>query len=575
MKIYCVILLKKFCEVKAMDFFRSTMMVIMSFVMIASNAITAFFPGIVPKPKSEAELSSVADIFQDIPLAEEVIVVRAYRLSQDERISVHSLQGLSGRDEAKIFIDYGGTSRTELAEMEKAGHTLVYTDETGAEWNFKSLVTHFSSYITDNSYVLFTDITTTEQINMAFNHSTVFGYLAVPESVEAAAKEASLRKAEDLTTDTITIFDQYDFYKKHKKEFRKDSLVHQTGTAHGLRDFAVQQKIFITFTKDDNDTESAFRDILLSDLEPASAILGWCQHEVNFTESLSRFGHFVIPSDHSMNVSILNCLDLGEIKLGKETEKTELDPDKHYVAIVVSDGDNAQWISNGFGHFYTWQSYDIDTPITWTFAPSMDEFSPVAIKRAKENVGDDSFITGPSGAGYARIAQMSPSELASYSDLTAATMKKSGLTTVTLLDKSLEIPEYLFVNKLSYFARYDNIRGGILQIDPTRYEGGKGKVFFVNDKPFVSVRQSLWYPSGNDWEVTEEWLKEQADIVNSYPADINSISGYSIINVHPWTIGADDLAYFVSQLDDGVEVISADELISAISENVPHETATP
>lgn len=558
-----------------MEFFRSALLVIMSFFMLVSNALTAFVPGIVPEPKSEAELSCLADVFEDIPLAEDVVVVKAYRLSEAERVAVQSLQGLTGRDEGKIFVDYGGETKTELAEIEKAGHNLVYADETGADWNFKSLILHFSSYITDNSYVLFTDKETTEQINMAFNYATVYGYLAVPQTAENAVKELGMKKAADLTGYTITILDQYDFYKKHKDEFRKDSLLHQASSANGLRDFAVQQKIFITFTKDDNETECAFRDVLLRDLEPASVILGWCQFEVAFTESVSEFGHFVVPSDHSMNVSLLNCLDLGEISLKTETEKTELNPEKHYVAIVYSDGDNAQWISNGFGHFYEWQRFDIDTPVTWTFAPLMNEFSPVAVKKAKANAGEDSFVTGPSGAGYGRVSKMSPSELASYSELTAATMLKAGLTTLTLLDKPLDLPEYLFVNKLSYFARYDNIRGGILQIDPSRYEGGKGKVFFAVDKPFVSVKLSLWYPSNNESDVTEDWLKEQAEIVNSYPADINSISGYSVINVHPWTIGADDLAYFVSQLDDGVEVVSADELISLVAENVPHKTASP
>ena len=89
------------------------------------------------------------------------------------------------------------------------------------------------------------------------------------------------------------------------------------------------------------------------------------------------------------------------------------------------------------------------------------------------------------------------------------------------------------------------------------------------------MRLSLWSPTGNAEDVTNEWLKEQADIVNNYPADINSINGYSVINVHPWSVGTDDLAHFVSQLDDGVEVISADELIAAVTENVPHKTAKP
>lgn len=547
---------------------------LMSFVMLISNGITALFPGTVPEPKSESELMAMADIFDKYEPADEIYVVRG-GLSRDEHTAVQSLQGLVSRDKATIFIDYGQSSSKELAELENAGCKLFYTDANGANWSLKNLIPVFSSYIKNNSYVLYKSADITEQVNMAFNHATVYGCLAVPESVEEIVKNLGLTKSYDLTESKITISDQREFYEAHKDEFRKDSLVHLYAEGSGVRDFAIQQRIFITFANDDNYIERAFREELLSDLEPASVVLGWCQNEIKYTEAVSSFGHFVVPSDHSFNMSILNALDSREISLGTETQVPELNPDKHYIAIVFSDGDNAQWISNGFREFYTWQSYGIDTPITWTFAPLMSEFSPVAVKGAAENKGNCSFITGPSGAGYARISKMSADEIASYSDLTAATMLRTGLKTVTLLDEPLSLPGSLYENKLSYFARYDNINGGILQIDPERYEGGKGKVFFVGDKPFVSVRHSLWHPSGNADEVTTEWLNEQAEIVNSYSADINSISGYSVINVHPWTVGPDDLAYFISQLDSDVEVISADELIATVTQNVPHKTAKP
>lgn len=556
-----------------MDIFRIFMSLLMSFVMLISNGITALLPADAPEAKSEAELTEMADIFDKHELSDVIYVVSG--LSKEEYTAVQSLQGLVSRDKASVFINYGHNSSAELAEFAKKGCILLYTDENGAKWNLESLVTRFSGYINNNSYVLYTSSDVTEQVNMAFNYTTAYGCLAVPEAVEETVKSLGMTKAYDLTEKKITVSDQRAFYEEHKDEFRKDSLVHLYAEGSGLRDFAVQQKIFITFAKDDDYVARAFREELLTDLEPASLVLGWCQYEVKFTEAVSAFGHYVIPSDHSFNMSILNTLDYGTTDLGSEAQAPELDPDKHYIAIVYSDGDNAQWISNGYREFYTWQSYGLDTPVSWTFAPLMDEFSPVAVKNASENRGSCSFITGPSGAGYARISKMSADELAAFSDMTAATMLRTGMTTVTLLDEPLSLPGFIFENKLSYFARYDNINGGILQIDPERYEGGKGKVFFVDDKPFVSVRLSLWHPSGNASEVTTEWLDEQAAVVNSFSADINSISGYSVINVHPWTVGPDDLAYFVSQLDSNIEVISADELISAVTQNVPHETAKP
>ncbi len=564
-----------------MAIIKSAIGLMLAIIMYITNGISSFIPGIIPEPKSEADLKSVINEFDDIPLADEIIVVESGRISKDERMAIQCLQGLVGRTEATIFVNYGQDSKTELQDLKDQGCTLSYTDENSDYWTLKNLVPRFASHIKDNGYVLFTDSETHAQLNLAFNYATVYGWLAVPVSCEETVKALGMEKKHDLSTKVLDFTHERDFYEEHKNFFRKDCLVHLYSYASGLRDLAVQQKIFITYIEDADYVGRAFRDMIFNDLETGSMILGWCQYEIKFTQCASRFGHYVIPSDHSFNMSILTCNKMELGSLGQDVEAPELDPTKHYVAIVYSDGDNAQWISNGFNEFYTWQTYeDMDIPLTWTFAPQMYKFSPTAVKKAITNKNNDSFITGPSGAGYARISMMSPSEMSVYSDLTAATMLKSGMTTITLLDEinnELEFASY--AHKLEYFARYDNIKGGILQVDPDPYTngygGGRGRVFFANDKPFVSVGYSLWHPSGDMAQVTQEWLKQQADVINTYPADINSINGYTVINVHPWTVSPASLRYFVQNLGDNIEVISADEMIAALTENIPHENAKP
>lgn len=561
-----------------MSIFRTAITLFTAIFMFVYNGITSYLPGIIPESESEEQLNSILYDFEQKPLADEIVVVSG--LSKDEFAAVQCLQGLVGRTEASIFINYGFDSATELKDLEEAGCTLLRTDENGNKWRLDTLITRYKTHIKDNGYVLFSDANTHSQINLAFNYATLNGWLAVPVSAENLAIAAGLEKKEDLSDDELDFTYEEAFYDKYKDEFRKDCLVHLYADASGLRDLAVQQKIFITFVEDSDYVARAFRDKIYSDLEPASMILGWCKYEIKHTECAGRFGHYVIPSDHSFNTSILTCNRIETGKIGAQNVTApELDPTKHYVAIVYSDGDNAQWISNGFQEFHTWQKYDIDIPVTWTFAPQMYKFSSSAIKKALDAKDpEDAFITGPSGAGYARISKMSPNEVRAYSDLTAATMLKSGISTMTLLDEiNTEIDYASYANKLGYFARYDNIKGGILQIDPDNYTGGygggRGRVFFANDKPFVSVGFSLWHPSGDASQVTQEWLKAQADIINTYPADTKSINGYTVINIHPWTVGPDDLAYFVSQLDDGIEFITADELIAAVAQNVPHKNA--
>lgn len=545
---------------------------------ILFNTIDASILKAAPEAKSAQELTEIQDIFDDYELADEITVISLGELSIAQRHTIIALQGLVAREKPAIFIDYGSSSHNyALAEMEKAGYTLSRTDEEGNPWKFETIIEKFSSYIKDGGYILYKTHDDHGQLNTATNLATLNGWLPVTTELEETAIALGLTKCADISEDEIDLKYLKAFYKQYKDSFRNDSLIHLYSYASGLRDFAIQQNIFVIYIEDSDFTGRLFRDKIMRELVPCSVILGWCQYEIKFTESASRFGHTVIPSDHSYNLSILADFDTEEDSFNASLpEATELDPDKHYVSLVYSDGDNAQWIQNGYSEYHTWQSYNSDVPVSWTFCPILSELSEVDIKRTLEIAGETDFITGPSGGGYSRISKMNSAELEAFSDYTAALMQESGLNVMTILDDAEKESFYKDIEKrLSYFSRYDNIDAGILQLDPNNYAGGGGRVFFVDDKPFVTVGFSLWYPSGNADEVTEDWLKEQADIVNAKAADISSINGYTIINIHPWTIGPDDLLYFVNQLGDNIEVVGIEELLAAISANIPHESAIP
>ena len=562
-----------------MDKIRFGISFIVMMFSILFNTIDAALLVKAPEPLTEQALVEMQEKFDEYELADEITVVKASVLSTAQRHAVIALQGLVAREKPQIFIDFGyETNRIAQKEFQDAGYELVYNDAAGNPWKFGTLVEKFKPYIADSGYTLYATAEDHGQLNTAINLATLNGWLPVTPADEEAVKQLGLEKKADISGDNINVKYLKNFYKEYKDEFRNDSLVHMYYYAQGMRDFAVQQKIFVMYVEDADYEGRLFRDSVMKDLKPSSSIFGWCQYEIKFTESASRYGHYVIPSDHSWNLSILSSFDATNEKFDAPFEgKVELDPEKHYVAIVYSDGDNLQWIQNGFSEFHTWQSYGLDTPVSWTFAPIACELSDVDIKRTLANSENATFITGPSGGGYARITNMNSKELEAFSDYTASVMLESGLGVMTLLDeiKYSTTFDSNMQKRLGYFSRYDHIKGGILQLDPDNYAGGGGRVYFSDDKPFVTVGFSLWHPSGNESEVTNEWLAEQAAIINAKPADIKTINGYTVINVHPWTVGPDDLAYFVSQLDDGVEVIPVDELLAAVEQNIPHEFAKP
>ncbi len=545
---------------------------------ILFNSMDATLLAKIPEPKSEQELIEMSENFDKYELASEITVVKISQLSLSQRHSIIALQGLVAKDKPQIFIDYGyETNRNALKELENAGHKISYNDETGKPWKFASVVEKFKAYIADSGYVLYATTEDHGQLNTATNITTINGWLPITPEDEASVIQLGLNKCADISSDNIDLKYLKKFYRENKDKFRNDALVHLYYYASGMRDFAVQQNIFVMYVEDSDYEARLFRDSVMRALEPSSTIFGWCQYEIKFTESASRYGHHVIPSDHSYNLSILSSFNATDKKFPTAYDSdVQLNPDKHYVAIVYSDGDNLQWIQNGFSEFHTWQSYGLDTPISWTFAPIASRLADVDVKRTLDNSQNATFITGPSGGGYSRIMEMNPKELEAFSDYTASLMLNSGLSIMTILDKiKYDTFDLSMQRRLEYFSRYDNIKGGILQLDPDNYAGGGGRVYFSNDKPFVTVGFSLWHPSGNASEVTNEWLSQQAAIINEKPADINTINGYTVINIHPWTVGPDDLAYFISQLDDGVEVVAVDELLAAIEQNIPHEFAKP
>ena len=156
-----------------------------------------------------------------------------------------------------------------------------------------------------------------------------------------------------------------------------------------------------------------------------------------------------------------------------------------------------------------------------------------------------------------------------FTAMTAKAMQDSDLRVVCLLDNGAltENKEYT-EDRLSSYAKFDTIEGGIWELDPDRYGSGRGKIFYACGKPFVWVRFTMWHPSCNEACVTREWPDGIADAINAMPIAPDREEGYSVVNVHPWTISAESLNYVVSRLSDRVELVYADELIRLVQQNV-------
>ena len=75
--------------------------------------------------------------------------------------------------------------------------------------------------------------------------------------------------------------------------------------------------------------------------------------------------------------------------------------------------------------------------------------------------------------------------------------------------------------------------------------------------------------------ITKEWLDDYADKINSFPVSPNTIDGYTVLNIHPWTVTIEDLDYLVSKLDSHVELVYVKDMLEAIEEKVEHKDVFP
>lgn len=546
------------------------------FISIALFFLNIFTPAL-PAPKSDAELEEITSICQKHELGDKLYVIDASALQ--EKGAKHmaiALQGIVAKDKPCIFVRNNTYCNKYLDMVAESGVEVVFNDENGNPWTLPSLLNKFKDYIYDSGYVLYRESKKAEGLNAATNLAALYGWLPVPENLEQLAIDAGLTLKEDFSDDIYNLMFQWSFFEKYKEEFNYGAVMSLQYVVEGLRDLAIQQGFYTFYIDDDEDTK-LLRGRVMQYAGDNVPVLGWVKYEVAFVRQASGEGNIAIPSDHSYNLSFLSSFEC-EIPQQKHIAKEYTDKTKHYCALVMSDGDNVQWIQNGYAEFYQKQALEKQFPVTWSFAPLLQEFSSATVNQVySDSSENDYFIAGVSGAGYIHPTEYPFDALAGFTDLTAVSMKRSNLEYVQILDDTPknDYEAKVLTDRLEYYARYDNIKGGVISLDPDRYAGGKGRIWFVNDKPFITYRLSLWHPGGEGVTITNEWLDEQAATVNGYPADISSINGYSVINIHPWTVSIKNLSYFVSQLDEDIVLVTLDELMAMIEKNVPHQNAKP
>lgn len=496
-----------------------------------------------------------------------IYVINKSDINDSEYAVVSSLQGITAQSESRIYIE-DGNNMIFLEKYLEENSTV----EIKRVRNLHELINENVSFIQDNGCVVFEE-GNNYTVNMAFTVSGMEKWIAVPLSLKEDIEKLGLQIKMDLTVKdngkyTVT---QEDIFEKYKDRLNKNLIVHQSPELITLRDYAATTGAFCFYTDENNILQLKFRKKVFDWANENAVVFGWSSDELGYVKQASKSAITVIPSDHCSNLSLLSSLDLKEpIKQKNQPEKITPQNDRHYIALVMSDGDNVQWYETTIPfreHYYDRVNTAEDYKLSWTAPPMMYKLAPTALQYIYDMATEhDRFVCGVSGMGYINPTKYSKSALDSFVHESINAMEKADLQTVTILDNSKNTST--LGKALEYYSENESIQGGLMQIEE-KYEALGGKIIFSNNKPFISVRHSFWFTSENpDEKISKEWIEAFADRINALPCDINSADGYSYINIHPWSTSIEDLNYLVSLLDDHIEIVYADELVDMIANNV-------
>lgn len=529
--------------------------------------------------------------------------------SNDRLYTAQAIQGLFARKEVSYYVDStyvtNGTN-TDLYYLEEASekYDFEYTSITLtkavqdyiASWSDMVKENIWGSQIPLESYNNTVGVTAyTETSGEGYSTPGYILYRPGNFSVNTAATLAGITGFIPVSIDDVEFYKDLGLVEKFNLdnvalsyrwlfnivlgELSPKGLIHQNyndGTGYTnkyLKDYGICNKFFHIYYDDTTAVSNSFKKTLHSFLDDNSPIFGYAFSEDIDVAFFSQYGQFLVPTDYTCNLTF----HAADIFAGKTFTQPNSDVDKpaeegkHYVAFVVSDGDNATYWQNTAPfatNYMNASGREDDTfPVTWSITPSLVDLMPNVIDSVYNTISNkyDYFCAPVSGQGYINAgnfaAQDNGSYFADFCSKLDVYMGKSGLRTVTVIGGNSQgnLPQVL-----KGYASADNVIGGIVY-DGNKYFGSvQGGVMWIDGKPFVGPRDSLW-------ETTPAYIAAR---LNTYESDIHSVDGYSIINVHPWSHSYEDIRTIVGMLNDNIEVCSVDRIMQMMTDNIDHQENT-
>jgi len=338
-----------------------------------------------------------------------------------------------------------------------------------------------------------------ESVNVATSLSGLLKGLLIAEEQEEQAKALGLRQLADVREKSETwCFETY------KDRFNRRSMLTQPPKIPNLRATAIAHHMFVAHGLDSPVPEA------YAWLEKPGSILGWNgSDEGGFVAQLSEFGHILLPSNWSLNVTVTSAgaESYEWARPFKTTNPAAIDWDYNdsAVSFIMTDGDNVQWFMCGFCMDKNyWASVDHGAyPVGWG-APyaCLDQACPATDAYLVETQPDTSTVILHAGGYYypdllgKRLgARVRHELLVTHARRLNHFMKRAGGKTLMFL--CMDLDSDAAREAYAVFAQEIEDLVGMFAIQYYPYEGGNGKVYWVKnaegtDIPVVTAKYAIW-----------------------------------------------------------------------------------
>jgi hypothetical protein len=470
----------------------------------------------------------------------ELTVLAHEALSPAEQSFALTLQGLLNRKEPTLLLRTGKGTFGRIFEerMRKEGFRLI---EVQTVWE---LLARYRSRVCGG--IVFR--LNTPSLSVATSLAGILDSVAIDESLLDRANKEGLKVLKDVRE-----WDERRLLAEYGDRFTRGILVEQGLDKPGhLRDIAVSRKAFTFWA----DKDSAFRQAVVKRFGPEALVYGWGPDEFEWVRDLSMGNATGIPADWALNLSLYEKLPVKKLRRPRRPT-LQVAEGTHYIAFVLSDGDNIQWLTGGFVNDAKFWGSPLRGafPMTWEIAPVLARDAPHVLDHLyNAATPNDGFVTGAGLLGYTYAHfQPNPESLARQ---TEPYLKAADLPVISLLNAN----EGNLRDAIP-LLRLKSVSGAIYK-DYAPYHRSKGQILWHEGKPVVSYRCLLW-----EGLMSPEQVAATVALLPRSPQ--HDPQSFTLVNVHAWSYGNSGgpltaVQKAISLLPPHVKVVTADQIIAAM-----------